>query len=109
MLTYDNEFEQTRLTMLAEQHPSIVRSRGEVVFSADEENRLSGASWTLEDEIFDQVIESGFKLHLMELLDAFIAYREQCNEFPRKKGMVRFRDGVITIEWVPDGAAHLSS
>lgn len=109
MPNYDDEFEQTRLSMLAKQHPTIVRSKGEVVFNADDENRLSGASWTLEDEIFDQVSDSGFKLHLMELLDSFIAYRGQCNESPRKEGIVRFSAGVMTIEWLPDGATHLSN
>lgn len=109
MPNYDNEFEQTRLTMLADQHPNIVRLKGEVVFCADDDNGLSGASWTLEDEIWDQVSESGFKLYLMELLDTFIVYRGQCNKFPRKEGIVRLGDGVMTIEWLPDGATHLSN
>lgn len=109
MPNYDDEFEQTRLSMLAKQHPNIVRSKGEVVFNADDGNRLSGASWSLEDEIFDQVGEPGFKLHLMELLDSFIAYRGQCNESPRKEGIVRFSGGALTIEWLPDGATHLSN
>jgi hypothetical protein len=109
MPSHDKEFEQTRLTMLAEQHPNIVHSKGEVVFGADDENRLSGASWTLEDEIFDQISDSGFKLHLTELLDTFISYRGQCNESPRKEGIVRFSDGAMTIEWLPDGATHLSN
>jgi hypothetical protein len=109
MPNYDDEFERNRLSILAKQHPNIVRSKGEVAFNADDENRLSGASWELEDEIFDQVSDSGFKLHLMELLDTFIAYRRQCNESPRNKGIVRFSDGVMTIEWLPDGATHLSN
>lgn len=109
MLSYDNEFEEARLTMLAEQHPSVVRLKGKVVFSADDENRLSGASWTLEEEIWDHVNDSGFKLHLMELLDIFIAYRIQCNELPRKEGIVRMGGGAMTIEWLPGGATHLSN
>jgi len=43
----------------------------------------------------------------MELLDTFIAYRGQCNKSPRKEGIVRFSDGAMTIEWLPDGVAHL--
>jgi hypothetical protein len=109
MPRYDDEFEQTRLSMLAKQHPNIVHSKGEVVFNADDENRLSGASWKLEEEIFDQVSDSGFKLHLMELLDIFIAYRGQCDESPRKEGIVRFSGGGMTIEWLPDGGAQLSN
>jgi hypothetical protein len=109
MPSYDKEFEQTRLTMLIEQHPNIVHSKGEVIFGADDKNRLSGASWTLEDEVFDQISDSEFKLHLMELLDTFIAYRAQCNEFPRKEGIVWLSDGSMIIEWLPDGATHLSN
>ncbi|MDP4533498.1 hypothetical protein Q9252_15235 [Marinobacter salarius] len=105
---YDKEFEQTRLNMLAEQHRNIVGSKGEVCFEADHENRLSGTSWTLDDDIFDRVSESGFKLHLMELLDAFIAYRAQCNESPRKQGIVRFNNGAMTIEWLNDETTQLS-
>ncbi len=62
--------------MLAKQYPEIVKVTGEVVFSAeDDEDRLSGTSWTLEEEIFDQISESGFKTHLIELLDIFIQHR----------------------------------
>ncbi|MBL3824109.1 MULTISPECIES: hypothetical protein [unclassified Marinobacter] len=109
MLDFDQDFEQTRLTMLSEQYPNIVRSKGEVSFQADHENRLSGASWTIDDEIFDEISESGFKLHLMELLDTFIAYRGQCSQSPRKQGIVRFSGGIMTMEWSPDGAAHFSN
>lgn len=101
MSHFDQNFEATRLSMLAKQHPDIVRVAGEVVFHAqDDEDRLSGTSWTLEDDIFDQVTESGFKLHLLELLDIFIQYRGQCNELPKKSGVVRFRGGEISIEWL---------
>jgi len=69
---------------------------------------LSGTSWTLDDDIFDQVDWSGFKLHLLELLDAFIEYRGQCNVLPKKEGVVRFGNGDLSIEWLPDGSTHLS-
>lgn len=109
-MSFDPEFERTRLAMLAQQHGEIVQVKGEVVFRAeDDEDRLSGTSWTLEDDIFDQVTESGFKLHLIELLDNFIQYRGQCNELPKKDGVVRFGCGSLNIEWLPDGSTHLSS
>lgn len=109
MPNYDKDFEQTRLSMLAEQHRDIVGSKGEVVFYADDENRLSGTSWTLEDEIFDQISASGFKIQLMELLDSFLVYRAECQQFPCNEGIVRFGNGGMTIEWLPDGSTHLSS
>jgi hypothetical protein len=54
MPNFDPNFESTRLAMLSKQHPDIVKVSGEGVFRAeDDEDRLSGTSWTLEDEIFD--------------------------------------------------------
>ncbi|MGD7034918.1 hypothetical protein [Methylotuvimicrobium buryatense] len=109
MSNFDKNFEAARLAMLAKQHSDIVKVTGEVVFRAeDDEDRLSGTSWTLEEDIFDQVTESGFKLHLIELLDVFIAHRGQCNELPKKEGIVRFAGGDLSIEWLPDGSTHLS-
>lgn len=109
MSSFDHNFEGARLGMLAYQHPEIVKTTGEVIFCAEEdEDRLSGASWTLEDDVFDQVSESGFKLHLMELLDNFIQYRGQCNELPKKEGVVRFSGGELSIKWLPNGSTHLS-
>lgn len=109
MPNFDQNFEATRLAMLSKQHPDIVKVSGEVVFRAeDDEDRLSGTSWTLEDDIFDQVTESGFKIHLLELLDNFIEYRGQCNELPKKEGIVRFGGGTLNIEWLPNGTTHLS-
>lgn len=108
MSNCDQNFEVARLAILAKQHPDIVKVSGEVVFRAeDNEDRLSGASWTLEEEIFDQISESGFKTHLMELLDIFIQHRGQCNELPKKNGIVRFANGEMNIEWLPGDAAHL--
>jgi len=109
MSKFDQSFENTRLAMLAQQYPDIVKLTGEVVFCAEvDEDSLSGASWILEDDVFDQVSESGFKLHLMELLDNFIEYRGQYNEYPKKEGVVRFGNGQMSIEWLLDGSTHLS-
>jgi len=110
MSYFDPNFESTRLRMLAQQHPGIVKVKGEVVFNAeDDEDRLSGTSWTLEEDVFDQITESGFKLHLIELLDNFIQYRGQYNERPKKEGIVKFGSGELEIEWLPDGSTHLSN
>ncbi|WP_417533008.1 hypothetical protein [Marinobacterium stanieri] len=110
MPNFDQDFEATRLTMLAKQYPDVVKSNGKVVFYAeDNEDRLSGTRWTVEDDIFEQATESGFKEHLIELLDNFIEYRGQFNELPKKEGIVRFGDSGLSIEWLPDGYTHLSN
>src|SRR5690554_4764808 len=109
MPNFDQNFEVTRLTMLAKQYPEIVKATGEVIFCAeDNEDRLSGTRWKVEDSIFEQATESGFKVHLIELLDDFIEYRGRCNELPKKEGVVRFGDGSLNIEWLPDGSTELS-
>lgn len=97
---FDHDFESMRLRMLAEQHPSIVKTTGEITFYAeDNADYLSGASWNLEEDIFDKINNSDFKLHLMELLDQFIQYRGLCNQFPKKEGVVHFGKEKINIEW----------
>jgi hypothetical protein len=109
MPNFDQDFEATRLTMLAKQYPEIVKATGEVIFCAeDNEARLSGTRWKVEDGVFEQATESGFKVHLIELLDNFIEYRGQCNELPKKEGVIRFGDGGLNIEWLPDGSTELS-
>lgn len=109
MPNFDKEFEATRLTMLAKQYPDIVKENGEVVFCAENnEDRLSSTRWKIEDDIFGQATESGFKVHLIALLNNFIEYRGQCDELPKKEGVVRFGDGFLNIEWLPDGSTELS-
>lgn len=109
MPNFDQDFEATRLAMLAKQYPEIVKANGEVVFCAeDNEDRLSGTRWKVEGDIFEQATESGFKVHLIELLDNFIEYRGKCAELPKKEGVVRFSNGQINIDWLPGGSTELS-
>lgn len=108
MADFDSDFESNRLAMLAQQYPEIVSANGRVIFNADaDEDRLSGTRWRADEDIFVQLAESGFKHHLMELLDIFIIYRGQCNELPKEEGIVRFGDGKLVIEWLPDGTIRL--
>ncbi|HDV5542290.1 TPA: hypothetical protein RI780_003536 [Vibrio cholerae] len=108
MSNFDQNFETNRLAMLAKQYPEIMKANGEVVFCAErDEDRLSGTSWTLEDDVFDQVSASGFKLHLIELIDTFIEYRGKYDQLSHREGIVRFGDGKVDIEWLPDGSTNL--
>lgn len=103
MSDFDRDFEMMRLTMLGKQYPDVVAATGKVIFYAeDKEDRLMRASWMFESDVFEKMSESGFKLHLMELLDNFIEYRGQCNELPKKIGVVCFDDGNLSIEWLAD-------
>lgn len=108
MSYFDPNFESTRLRMLAQQHPEIVKVKGQIIFNAEEdEDRLSGTSWKLEEEIFDKITDSGFKIHIIELIDNFIEYRGQHKETPRKEGIIHFGDGLLDIEWLPNGSIKL--
>jgi phage replication-related protein YjqB (UPF0714/DUF867 family) len=108
MSNFDQSFENTRLAMLAQQHPEIVKVKGQIIFNAEEdEDRLSGTSWKLEEDIFDKITESGFKIHIIELLDNFIKYRGQHSETPKKEGIIHFGDGLLDIEWLPNGSIKL--
>jgi len=101
METFDPEFEQMRLEMLAMQYPDMVVVRGKVTFFAmDDEDRIAKTRWELEKDIFDELTDSGFKIHLINLLDDFIVYRARCKKSPRKRGVVSFENGVIGIEWL---------
>lgn len=109
MPNYDQSFESIRLNMLAQQHFEIVKIEGQLFFHADEnEDRFSHGTWTLDENISAQAADSGFKLNLIELLDIFIIYRGQNNELPNKVGIVRFGDGELNIQWLPDYTVNLS-
>src|SRR5699024_4132223 len=109
MPNFDQNFEATRLTMLAKQYPEIVKATGEVIFCAeDNEDRLSGTRWKVEDSIFEQATESGFKVHLIELLDNFIVYRGGWNELPKKEGVDRIGYSILNIELTPHCSSELS-
>jgi hypothetical protein len=101
-------FEKDRLTMLARQYPEIVKTSRKVIFCGEEDCCLSITRWKTEDETFEQAKESGFKIHLIELIGNFIEYRKQCNEHPNNEGEVCFGDDIITIEWMPNGSTELS-
>jgi hypothetical protein len=100
-IEFDSSFEDLRLRMLAAQFPEMVRAGGEVRFTAlEDEDGISGASWSMADGLFAVASETGFKLLLMELLDTFIRYRAQCHQEPRNMGVVRLGGGCISIEWL---------
>ncbi|THK40629.1 hypothetical protein E8Q33_12240 [Methylophaga sp. SB9B] len=109
MSNFDPKFEITRLNMLAKQHFEIVKVDGQLFFHADEnEDHFSHGTWTLDEDIEVQASDSGFKLHLIELLNIFIMYRGENNNLPKKMGIVRFGDGELNIQWLTDETVDLS-
>ncbi len=76
---------------------------GRILFFGDpEENRLDLATWQLDnDEDFEAIKGSGFKLHMMELLDTLLIYRAQHGQPNANQGVVHLGSGALSIEWLP--------
>ncbi|GGC62129.1 hypothetical protein [Marinobacter halophilus] len=102
-MTYDSTFDQARLDQLAKQHLTSESMTGRILFFGDpEENRLDLATWQLDnDEDYDAIKGSDFKLHMMELLDALLAYRAQHDQPNASQGVVHVDGRRLSIEWLP--------
>ncbi|MEL4381380.1 hypothetical protein [Shewanella algae] len=101
-MSYDANFDQTRLNQLAEQYLADNRAEGEVFFLSDsDDNRLDHARWLFEEADHDALKNSGFKTHLMELLDTLLVYRAKYDKPNAGQGVVKIRGNDITIEWLP--------
>ena len=99
---FDPDFESLRLGMLLRQFPEQADGRCEVRFAADDEARLSHASWSTDVSWYVLANDSGFKVYLMELLDILIRYRAQCGQSRWKNGIVRISQGAISVDWLVD-------
>lgn len=102
-MTYDSTFDQTRLDQLAQQHLGGTNISGRILFFGDpEENRLDLATWQLDnDEDYEAIKGSDFKLHMMELLDTLLIYRAQHRQPNASQGAVHVKGGALSIEWLP--------
>ncbi|WP_449288267.1 hypothetical protein [Marinobacter salarius] len=101
-MSYDANFDQTRLDQLAEQYLADNRAEGEVFFLSDsDDNRLDHARWRFEEADHDSLKDSGFKMHLIELLDTLLVYRAKHDKPNASQGVVKIRGNDITIEWLP--------
>lgn len=109
MSLFDPSFEGLRLSMLAEQHADLLQGTGEILFKADtDETNVSHMRWFVgADERFQALSGSGFKLHLLGLLDNLIEYRIQFNQQPMREGKVHIDNGQLHIEWLADSATEL--
>ncbi|WP_341938243.1 hypothetical protein [Marinimicrobium sp. C2-29] len=77
-MSYDANFDKARLGQLSEQYLTNSAAEGRVLFLSDsDDNRLDHARWQVDDVVYDDFSKSGFKMHLMELLDILLVYRAQ--------------------------------
>lgn len=100
-MTYDANFDQNRLDQLANQHLKNSKATGKIMFfSESEDNRLDHASWQFTDDDYAAMKESDFKLHLMELLDILLIYRNQYTQPNSSQGVVHVHGNRLSIEWL---------
>lgn len=102
-MTYDSTFDQARLDRLAQQHLGGTNIRGRIRFFGDpEENRLDLATWQLDnEEDYEAIKGSDFKLKMMELLDILLTYRASHGQPDPNQGVIRMHSGLLSIEWLP--------
>lgn len=101
-MSYDANFDQTRLYQLAEQYLTDSTEEGKVFFRSDsDDNRLDHARWQFEDADHDALKDSGFKMHLMELLDTLLVYRAEHDKPNSGQGVVKISGNDLAIEWLP--------
>jgi len=101
-MTDDTSFDQARLDQLAGQYLKNSNITGRVLFcSESEDNQIDYATWQFEDKDQTALKGSGFKLHLMELLNILLVYRAQQNQLNTSQGMVNVDGGQLSIEWLP--------
>ncbi|WP_418139564.1 hypothetical protein AB9R84_15375 [Oceanimonas smirnovii] len=100
-MTYDEQFDQTRLDQLARQYLTKNSIKGKVVFFSDaDDNQLDCATWQFEESDYQTLKESGFRLHLMELLNTLLVYRAQHQRPNASQGVVHLRGNQLSVEWL---------
>ncbi len=97
---YDSGFDQRRLDQLASTYLSDSLAVGDVVFFADDDGRLGKATWCLDEGHYESLNDSGFKYHLMELLDSLLFYRAQHEQPNATQGVVKLNKEKLRMEWV---------
>lgn len=100
-MSYDPDFDQTRLDQLAGQFLEGSSAEGMVIFFSDsEDNRLDLSTWRIEEEDKARFKESGFKVYLLELLDSLLVYRARHNQPNASQGVIHINSGKLEIEWL---------
>lgn len=101
-MSYDPDFDRARLEQLAEQYLRDSTITGRVLFFSESEgNRFDYGSLQFSDSDYENLKESGFKAHLMELLDILLIYRAQHEQPNASQGVVYVNGDKISIEWLP--------
>ncbi|WP_207060891.1 hypothetical protein [Motiliproteus sp. SC1-56] len=100
-MTYDECFDQYRLDLLADQHLRHKTINGRAFFfSESPDNQLDYIDWQLDgDDCCDALRESGFLLHLRELLNILLVYRSQTGQPNPSQGVLYLNGHHMAVEW----------
>lgn len=106
-MSYESRFDQRRLDQLASTYLADSLAVGDVVFFSDVDGRLGKATWCIDENHYKFLNDSGFKYHLMELLDSLLIYRAQHEQPNATQGVVNLNKEKLMIEWVtPEEASR---
>ncbi|UZD64552.1 hypothetical protein [Marinobacter sp. AN1] len=100
-MSYTPSVDQERLAQLASQYLGNTPVTGDVIFFADEGERLSHATWQLSQKDQRSLQESGFKSALLELLDDLISHRASQHQANLCQGVVNIEKNQLNIQWLP--------
>ncbi|MCK7543476.1 hypothetical protein MLC59_04770 [Marinobacter bryozoorum] len=100
-MNYTPSLDQERLAQLANQYLGNAPVTGDVVFFADEGERLSHATWQFPEKDQDRLRDSGFKSALLEMLDELISHRASQHQANLCQGVVNIEKNQINIRWLP--------
>lgn len=93
--------DQERLAQLASQYLDNAPATGDVIFFADEGERLSHATWQFPRKDQERLRDSGFKSALLELLQALITHRANQHQANLRHGVVNIEENQLNIQWLP--------
>ncbi|WP_372958295.1 hypothetical protein [Marinobacter sp.] len=100
-MSYTPSMDQERLAQLASQYLGNTTVTGDVVFFADEGERLSHATWQFPRNDQRRLQDSGFKSALLELLDDLISHRASQHQANLCQGVVNIEKNQLNIQWLP--------
>lgn len=106
-MSYTPSMDQERLAQLASEYLEDTPVTGDVIFFADEGERLSHATWHLAQKDQCRLQETGFNSALLELLDDLITYRARQHQANLCQGVVNIEKNQLSIQWLPLEEAQL--
>tara|TARA_R110002050_G_scaffold57423_5_gene129169 strand:+ start:82372 stop:82758 length:387 start_codon:yes stop_codon:yes gene_type:complete len=100
---FDQKFEAKRLDRLRIQCLSDVNISGEIIFAAMDDNfpYINQSAWMFQNNDNQILRDRGYKYYMLPLLDVFAEYRSHYAGLECRGGVIRLKDSVGVIVWMP--------